>query len=129
MYCPVCFQDTMKIRSSGVVRLKFNGKSTSTSIFTYDLQKDTEEQLLTKLRDKIHEFFVFYSKLKNLSPIKHFEAISGDFSCRNGCNLNVMTTKVSVIRVLYTVDEIQKLLEEESAKFGLEIQVKIKSES
>jgi hypothetical protein len=119
----------MKIRSSGVVRLKFNGKSISTSLFTYDLQKDTQEQLLEKLRDKINDFFVFYSKLKNQSPIKHFEAISGDFSCRNGCNLNVMTTKVSVIRVLYTVEEIQAMLSEEAAKFGVDLEVKIKSES
>jgi hypothetical protein len=65
MYCPVCFQNTMKIRSNGVIKLAFNGKSRNTSLFTYNLQKETTEQLEAKLREKIVDFFSFYSEFAN----------------------------------------------------------------
>jgi hypothetical protein len=81
MYCPVCFQNTMKIRSNGVIKLAFNGKSRNTSLFTYNLQKETQEQLLAKLREKVVDFFSFYSEFNNKTPIKTFEAYSADFLC------------------------------------------------
>src|SRR5687768_5890113 len=97
MYCPVCLQNTMKIRSSGVIKLSFNGKSRNTSLFTYNLQKETQEQLDAKLREKIVDFFSFYSEFNNKTPIKTFEAFSADFMCTNGCKIDVMNTKVSVV--------------------------------
>lgn len=123
MYCPVCFQNTMKIRSNGVIKLAFNGKSRNTSLFTYNLQKETQEQLLAKLREKVVDFFSFYSEFNNKSPIKNFEAFSADFMCTNGCKIDMLNTKVSVVGVVYTIPEVKGILQEEGKKFGIDIEV------
>lgn len=124
MYCPVCFQNTMKIRSQGVIKLAFNGKSRSTSLFTYNLQKETQEQLLAKLREKVVDFFSFYSEFNNKTPIKNLEIYSADFICTNSCKIDVMNTKVSVVNLVYKPDEILRILSEEGKKYNLEVEVK-----
>ena len=113
----------MKIRSNGVVKLSFNSKSRNTSLYTYNLQKETHEQLLAKLREKIVDFFSFYSEFINKTPIKTFEAYSGDFICTNHCKIDMLNTKVSVVGVIYSVPEVKGMLQEEAKKFGLEIEV------
>jgi predicted RNA-binding protein with PIN domain len=123
MYCPVCFQNTLKIRSNGVVKLAFNGKSRNNSLFTYNLQKETHEQLLAKLREKIVDWMSFYSEFNNKSPIKTFEAYSGDFVCTNSCKIDMLNTKVSVVNLIYTAAEVKALLKEEGQKYGVEIEV------
>ncbi len=126
MYCPVCFQDTLKIRSSGVIKLSFNGKSKNTSLFSYNLQKETQEQLEGKLREKIREFFGFYSELNNRTPIKHFEAYSSDYTCIDGCSISI-TTRVSVIEVILPLKRIEIILTEEGSKFGIAIALQTKN--
>lgn len=116
----------MKIRSNGVIKLAFNGKSRNTSLYTYNLQKETQEQLLAKLREKIVDFFSFYSEFNNKSPIKTFEAYSADFMCTSGCKIDMLNTKVSVVGVVYTVPEVKALLSEEGKKFGIDIEVTFK---
>lgn len=123
MYCPVCFQNTMKVRSNGVIKLAFNGKSRNTSLFTYNLQKETQEQLDAKLREKIVDFFSFYSEFANKTPIKNFEAYSAEFMCTNGCKIDMMSTKVSVVGILYPPAVVKAMLLEEGKKFGIEIDV------
>ncbi len=123
MYCPVCFQNTLKIRSNGVVKLAFNGKSRNNSLYTYNLQKETHEQLLAKLREKIVDWMSFYSEFSNKSPIKTFEAYSGDFVCTNNCKIDMLNTKVSVVNLIYTAQEVKTLLKEEGQKYGIEIEV------
>lgn len=123
MYCPVCFQNTMKIRSNGVIKLAFNGKSRNNSLYTYNLQKETDEQLLAKLREKVVDFFSFYSEFNNKAPIKTFEAYSADFMCTNGCKIDMMSTKVSVVGLVYSVNVVKDLLLEEGKKFGIDIEV------
>lgn len=123
MYCPVCFQNTLKIRSSGVVKLAFNGKSRNNSLFTYNLQKESHEQLLTKLREKIVDWMSFYSEFVNKDPIKTFEAFSADFVCINNCKIDLVNTKVSVINLMYSPQEVKKLLKEEGQKFGIDVEV------
>jgi hypothetical protein len=113
----------MKIRSSGVIKLSFNGKSRNTSLFTYNLQKETAGQLEAKLREKIVDFFSFYSEFNNKTPIKTFEAYSADFICTNACKIDVMNTKVSVVGNVYTPSLVRNMLKEEGKKFGIEIEV------
>lgn len=125
MYCPVCFQNTMKIRSSGVIKLSFNGKSRNTSLYTYNLQKETQEQLDAKLREKIVDFFSFYSEFNNKTPIKVFELYSADFMCTNSCKIDVMNTKVSVVGIVYPRPLVKQMLTEEGKKFGIEIEANL----
>lgn len=123
MYCPVCFQNTLKVRSNGVVKLAFNGKSRNNSLFTYNLQKETHEQLLAKLREKIVDWMSFYSEFTNQTPIKTFEAFSADFICTNNCKIDILNTKVSVINLIYSVQEVKTMLKEEGKKYGIEVDV------
>jgi hypothetical protein len=123
MYCPVCFQNTLKIRSSGVIKLAFNGKSRNNSLFTYNLQKETHEQLLAKLREKIVDWMSFYSEFANKTPIKTFEAFSADFLCINNCKIDILNTKVSVVNLVYTPQEVKTMLKEEGKKFGIDVEV------
>jgi hypothetical protein len=113
----------MKIRSSGVIKLSFNGKSRNTSLYTYNLQKESEEQLEAKLREKIVDFFSFYSEFNNKAPIKTFEAYSADFICTNTCKLDMMSTKVSVVGIVYPVPTVKAMLQTEGKKFGIDIDV------
>lgn len=115
----------MKIRSNGVIKLSFNGKSRNTSLFTYNLQKETQEQLLAKLREKVVDFFGFYSEFNNKVPIKNFEVYSADFVCTNNCKIDVINTKVSVVGLVYRPEEVLTILNEEGKKFGIGIQVKL----
>lgn len=123
MYCPVCFQNTLKIRNNGVIKLAFNGKSRNTSLFTYNLQKDSNQQLEAKLREKVVDFFSFYSEFNNKTPIKNFECYSGDFLCTNNCKIDFVNTKVSVIGIVYTIEVVRAILQEEGKKFGIEIKI------
>ena len=125
MYCPVCFQNTMKIRSSGVIKLSFNGKSRNTSLYTYNLQKETQEQLESKLREKIVDFFSFYAEFNNKTPIKNFELYSADFMCTNTCKIDVMNTKVSVVGIVYPRPLVKAMLMEEGKNFGIDIEINL----
>ena len=116
----------MKIKSNGVVKLAFNGKSKNSSLYTYNLQKETQDQLLAKLREKVVDFFSFYSDFNNKSPIKNFEAFSADYLCTNACKMDMINTKVSVVGVIYTVTEVKNILLEEGKKFGITIEVTFK---
>ena len=60
MYCPKCFNDTLKVASSGVVKLTFNGKAKATSQFYYNLAQDKKEEILKKLEDVIVDYFSYY---------------------------------------------------------------------
>lgn len=116
----------MKIRSNGVVKLAFNSKSRSTSLFTYNLQKETHEQLLGKLREKVIDFFSFYSEFQNKTPIKSFEAYSADFVCTNECKIDVINTKVSVVNLIYSQEEVRSILKEEGKRFGIEVDLRFR---
>lgn len=115
----------MKMRSSGVVKLSFNGKSRNTSLFTYNLQKDTPEQLETKLREKVVDFFSFYATFANKTTIKNFEIYSADFICSTGCKMDMLTTKLSVVGFLYTAQTIKNVLKDEAKKYSIEVDVSL----
>jgi hypothetical protein len=121
MYCPVCFQNTLKLRSNGVVKLSFNGKSRNTSLFTYNLAKDSGADLALKLREKITEFMVWYLEFKNKPPVKTIEVFSSDCQCSNSCKIDLVNTRISVIGVMYSFKEIQHIMQEEGAKYGIEV--------
>ena len=123
MYCPVCFQNTLKLRSNGVVKLSFNGKSRNTSLFTYNLAKDSGVDLANKLREKISEFMVWYLEFKNKPPVKTIEIYSSDCQCTNSCKIDLVNTRVSVIGVMYTFREVQHIMQEEGGKYGIDVQL------
>lgn len=109
--------------SSGVVKITFNGKSKNTSLFTFNLATETQEELNAKLRDKVVEYFKWYSTFQNRDPIQKFEAYSSDFVCKNKCGLNAAQNQHSIVGVIFEPEHIQPILEEEAKKYGLVIDI------
>lgn len=127
MYCPSCLNDTLKIASSGVVKLTFDGKSKSTSLFYYNLKEETQVSLNKKLREKIAEYFEYYNNFQNKTRIKEVYIFSSDFKCANSCAIS-LEQKFSVINLVIPSDDFFDILEEEADKYDIDIDLnKIKA--
>lgn len=118
MYCPKCFNDTLKVASSGVVKLTFNGKAKATSQFYYNLAQDKKEEILKKLEDVIVDYFSYYSNFQNKDPIDTVDAVSIDFKCNNGCILTV-SHRVNVIGVIFQKDELDEIIKRLATKYSI----------
>ena len=125
MYCPICFNDTLKIASSGVVKMTFNGKAKSTSQFFYDLKHDQEKDVLLKLDKVIADYFIYYSNFQNQDPIETVEATSLDFKCLNKCVINV-SHKMNVIGLVFTKTMLIDSLNRMSVKYKIPLKLKLK---
>jgi hypothetical protein len=87
MYCPVCFNHTLKIAHRGVVKVAINGKSKSTSQFIYNLSTDKPGEIDERFSNVLKEYFNWYKTLRNLEVIKTIDLTSCDFVCSDGCKL------------------------------------------
>lgn len=123
MYCPVCFNDTLKVASSGVVKVTFDGKAKSTSQFFYNLKQDKPHELMKKIRDVISEYFGWYATFQNKDPIKKVELTSCDFICSTGCRLNV-SHRLNVVGLIITKQDLTQMLESEATRFEIPLKLK-----
>lgn len=124
MYCPVCLNDTLKIASSGVVKLSFNSKAKSTSQFFYNLVQDKDEDILQKLNDVIKDYFIYYSGFQNKDPIQFVDAYSIDFKCSNKCIIDIKH-KVNVIGLLFSANQLKDSIEVMAKKYEIPIALKL----
>lgn len=122
MYCPKCLNDTLKIKSNGVIKITFNGKHRDTSLFTFNFSKESDKKILGKLEQKIVEFLSWYSEFNNKSPLKNFEAFSNDFVCSQGCQMGV-DSKISVIGPVFGANEVYSILQTECEKYKLKLEI------
>ena len=122
MYCPICFNDTLKLASSGVVKMTFNGKSKPTSQFFYNLAQDRDEDILKKLKEAIKDYFEYYSNFQNKDIIEHIECYSIDFKCENRCVINI-NNKVNVIGLIFSFNELSEIANEVAKKYQLDIKL------
>ena len=120
MYCPVCFNDTLKITSSGVVKVTFNGKSKSTSQFYYNLLQERPSVLLNKFRAVVSDYFQWYATFQNKDSIKTITLTSNDFVCSHRCSLSV-EYKLSVIDLVLTKEEITEVVNAEAKRFNIPV--------
>ena len=121
MYCPNCLNNTLELKSRGVIRLLFNGKAKNTSLFSYNLQTDNQDKLERLLIEKVRDYFKWYGGFQNKTPIRYFECYTADTKCRKGCALGPDNNKSSVINVLFDLERIVEILNEEGKTFGLTI--------
>ncbi len=124
MYCPVCFNDTLKIASSGVVKFAFNGKAKSTSQFYYNLSQDKDQDILDKIDGVIKDYFVYYSGFQNKDPIQQVDAFSIDFKCKKGCVISV-NNKVNVVGLLFSKSELETSLVKMGQKYQIPLDLKL----
>jgi hypothetical protein len=122
MYCPICFNDTLKIASGGVVKLSFNGKSKATSQFYYNFNEETRPQRLVKLDDAIDDYFKYYSSFQNQDIIRNVEALSIDFKCSNRCVLGI-NNRVNVLGLVIDKEELRASLEKAATKHGIQLKL------
>ena len=122
MYCPVCLNNSLKISSRGVVHLRINGKQMDTGRFLYNIDRESKEVLLQNFRDKIEEFFRWYSSFQNIKPIQTIDICSSDYICENGCIIPV-NKKCSVIDVLLSKKIVKEIFEEFGEKYRIEIEL------
>ena len=124
MYCPVCLNDTLKIASSGVIKMTFNGKAKSTSQFFYDLNSDRESDICEKLEKVIVDYFSYYSTFQNKSPVQHIEAFSIDFKCSNKCVIN-FSHKMNVIGLVFSKKMLEEAVKKNAIKFNIPLDLKL----
>ena len=120
MYCPGCFNDTLKLLSSGVVKITFNGKSKSTSQFFYDLKNEKPGQIQRKLKTALDDYFSWYATLQNQDPIKQIRLFSSDFQCQNKCKIGA-STQVSVVDLVISKKAVLEALKEAAEKHGIKL--------
>lgn len=120
MYCPICFNDTLKIASSGVVKMTFNGKAKSTSQFFYDLKHDQDHEIQDKLDKVVADYFMYYSNFQNKEIINQVEATSLDFVCSNRCVINVKH-KMNVIGLVFTKSMLEEALKRMGQKYSIQV--------
>lgn len=123
MYCPICLNDTLKIRSSGVAKLTFNGKARSTSLFTFNITKDNITKLNSKLKSTVTDYIAWYASFVNKAPIKNIEIFSGDFICSKKCQIDV-NTRISLVDVLYDKTNVNQMLSEVCEEYKIDLDFK-----
>ena len=123
MYCPKCFNNTLKICSKGVIQIVINGKQMDAGRFLFNINdKDKNNEFLINLTTKIREFFDWYSQFQNKEPITIVELSTSDVQCVDGCAI-AHTIKTSIIGQLISTKQVLKILREESSKYELTIQL------
>ena len=121
MYCPICFNNSLAPKSRGVVKINFNNKHRETSLFTYNTQKESIDELDEKLKERIMDFFKWYATFKNRDTIKTFEIYSGDFVCeKNQCKISA-TSSFSVVDIIYPQDKVIELINEAAQKYQIKV--------
>ena len=119
-YCPECFNTSLILKNSGKVYLYFDGKKKESSVFLYNIEKDSPEEVLQRLEEKLEDFFKWYGSFDNKLTISKVEAISPDFVCEEGCSLS-SGFQPSVVGVLFDEGAFAELVEETSSKYGVEL--------
>lgn len=120
MYCPICFNQTLKIASTGVVRVAFNQKSRNTSQFFYDLKRDRTQDIDEKFRKVVKDYFSWYASFQNKSAIKTVELTTMDFVCSRGCKMN-QSCRMSAIDLIILYENVKKIVEEEGNHYKIPI--------
>lgn len=125
MYCPVCFNDTLKIASSGVVKVTFNGKAKSTSQFYYNMKQEKPTDIYKKYREVVVDYFSWYATFQNIDLIKEVLLTSSDFICSNGCKLNI-NHRVSVIDMVIPKEMFVEITESEAERHNIPLKLNLK---
>ena len=120
MYCPKCLNAALKISPKGVVDIIVNNKQKDNGRFLYNLERESESEILNNFKVKLEEFLAWYADFQNKEPITHLELCSSAFICDAGCPM-AMNQKYSVLGVLLKREEVLKVLEDLGHKHKLEI--------
>lgn len=123
MYCPKCFNDSLRICSKGVINIVINGKQMDAGRFLFNLETEEKlKQFKPSLKEKLREFFTWYSNFQNKDPITFVTIDTSDMQCEEGCVIPAKN-RFSIIDLLITRSELIGLLEEEGKRYNIEIKL------
>jgi hypothetical protein len=114
-YCPACLSDSLSINARGTVHVILNNKQMDAGRFLFNLGKDSKDDILDLLENKLSEFFKWYSNFHNKEAIKKVDLICADFNCDNKCKLDI-NFRASVVDVLFKASDLEEILERLSHK-------------
>ena len=123
MYCPICFNNTLKVSSRGVVHLVINGKKMDSGRFLFNFDDMTKKEILQNFVDKLESFFKWYSNFNNKEPIAVVELYTNEVSCMDSCKIPIGHF-VSVIDLLIEKRTLTELLDQQAKKYNLSIEIK-----
>lgn len=123
MYCPVCFNASLKPSSSGVLKMTFNKKSRATSQMHYNTNTESPMHIYKQLQAVMEDYLSWYSEFQNIDPINEIEVISSDYKCSNGCQLN-MNHRINSLDDFLDKNEVLRLLKESCQKFNIPCSIK-----
>lgn len=119
-YCPVCFNTSLELKTSGKVYLNFDGKKKESSVFLYNLDNDIIEDIQERLVTKLTDFFKWYGGFDHKLPIEKVEAISPDFRCTEGCSLDP-NFQPSVVGILFDQKYFETTVANIAEEYGVEL--------
>lgn len=123
MYCPICFNDTLALKKSGVVHLIINGKQMDAGRFLFNRELERPDVILKDFATKIEDFFKWYSSFQNQLPITEVYISSSDYECMKSCRIP-MSNKFSIVDTLIPLEDINGVLNKMAEKYNLTIELK-----
>lgn len=123
MYCPICFNDTLELKRSGIVHLIINGQQMDAGRFLFNQDSNRPDETLRDFSTKIEEFFKWYSSFQNQLPIAEVFISSSDYECRTGCKVP-LSNKFSIVDILIPRNEVNAVLARMAEKYSLKIELK-----
>jgi len=118
IYCPECFNHSCYLKTKGKISIYFDGKQRTSGQFIYNLEDQRVDQIQSVMREKLEEYFEWYSGFKNKKPLEKVDLISSDFACENGCGAGDLG-KFSVVGVLFSEKFFNNLVEELAAEYDV----------
>ena len=123
MYCPICFNDTLVLKKSGVVDLMINGKQMDAGRFLFNTEQNRPEIVVRDFTRKVEDFFKWYSTFQNQKPITELFIASSDFNCHQGCKIPILN-KFDIVDILISRKEITAIISKMAKKYDLKIELK-----
>lgn len=122
MYCPSCLNNTLYLKPRGVMNIIVNGKQMDSGRFLYNFEKE-KSVFINDLKDKLEEFFKWYSNFTNTDPITRVEINTLDAACDNGCR-HTPGLRFSIFDSnLLSLAEVKPILDDLGKKHNLEIEI------
>ncbi|EQC49864.1 hypothetical protein M899_2602 [Bacteriovorax sp. BSW11_IV] len=122
MYCPKCFNSSLNFNTRGIIHVIINGKQMDSGRFLYNLDHLDDPQFLNDLKDKVEEFFKWYSQFQNQEVITTVELCTSDVVCENKCAIAI-DQKFSILDVMVRKQTLIKILNDLSSKYGVKVEL------
>ena len=84
----------------------------------YNLEDQRVDQIQSTMREKLEEYFQWYSEFQNKKPLEKIDLVSDDFACENGCGGENLG-KFSVVGVLFSEKYFKNLIEELASEYDI----------